>query len=63
MMNADEIRATGLFSEGEIQAGINDEGGYVGERTDEKAGPVKYYITLKKTARLPDQFGERRPRQ
>lgn len=58
MASADEIRATGLFSEDEIQHGQNDEGGYVGAREVEGAGMVKYFITLRKTARIPSQMGD-----
>lgn len=60
MASADEIRSTGFFSEAEIQEGINSEGGYVGTATpDEKIGPVKYFITLRRTAVLPQQMGDR----
>lgn len=58
MASADEIRSTGLFSEDEIQAAINGDG-YVGERTLEKVGLVKYHITMRASAALPDQFGDR----
>lgn len=59
MASADEIRATGLFTEAQIQAGIQDEGGYVGEAVIEKVGTVQYFITKKGSARIPDQMGDR----
>jgi hypothetical protein len=57
MASADEIRATGLFSEDQIQAAERGDG-YVGEASVEKVGVVKYHITMRRSAVLPSQFGD-----
>lgn len=58
MDSADAIRATGLFSEGEIQAAQQDPGGVVGTRNVEGVGAVTYVITKRGTAVLPSQMGD-----
>ena len=57
MTNIDEIRATGLFSEGELQA-AQQGGGFVGTRTIEGVGEVEYHITKRGTAAIPSQQGD-----
>lgn len=57
MDRPDMLIAVHGISQAEIDGA--DEGGYVGERTVEGVGLVKYYITQRKTVEIPNQMGDR----
>lgn len=56
MVSAELLRDEHGFSQAEIDAA--DESGLVGEREVEGVGTVKYYISMRGTARMPDQMGD-----
>lgn len=57
MDRADVLMAVHGITPGEIAAA--DAGGYVGERSIENVGVVKYYLTQRGTVAMPNQQGDR----
>lgn len=57
MCSVELLRDEHGFSQSEIDNA--DASGLVGVRTVEGVGDVKYFIGIRKTARIPDQMGER----
>lgn len=57
MDSADLLMAVHGITQAEIDSA--DEGGFVGERTIENVGVVKYYITQRSTVAIPNQQGDR----